>query len=107
MKVQINFLGGALEVGASCIFLKINNKNILMDCGIRQSASKDPLPDFRIIQELGGVDAIIVSHAHLDHTGSLPIISKEYPNARIYMNNMTKDLVRVLLYDSLKVMNNR
>ncbi|OFI05475.1 ribonuclease [Clostridium acetireducens DSM 10703] len=105
--MQINFLGGALEVGASCIFLKINNKNILMDCGIRQSASKDPLPDFRIIQELGGVDAIIVSHAHLDHTGSLPIISKEYPNARIYMNNMTKDLVRVLLYDSLKVMNNR
>jgi len=37
----------------------------------------------------------------------LPIISKEYPNAKIYMNNMTKDLVKVLLYDSLKIMNNR
>lgn len=78
-----------------------------MDSGLRQSVSKDPMPDFRSIQEQGGVDGIIISHAHLDHIGTLPIISKEYPNARIYMNNMTKDLVRVLLYDSLKIMNNR
>ena len=43
----------------------------------------------------------------MDHIGCLPIISKEYPDAKIYMNNMTKDLVKVLLYDSLKIMNNR
>lgn len=101
------FLGGAGEVGASSILLRICNRNILLDCGIRQSASKDPLPDFRTIQEKGGVDAIVISHAHMDHIGSLPIISKEYPNARIYMNNMTKDLTKVLLYDSLKIMNSR
>ncbi|MBX4262928.1 MBL fold metallo-hydrolase [Clostridium estertheticum] len=105
--MKLSFLGGAYEIGASCILFKIDNKNILMDSGIRQSTSKDPLPDFRTIQEMGGVDAIIISHAHLDHIGSLPMISKEYPNARVYMNNMTKDLVRVLLYDSLKIMNNR
>lgn len=105
--MKIAFLGGAYEVGGSCILLKIYNKNILLDSGIRQSASKDPLPDFRTIQELGGVDAIIISHAHLDHIGSLPLISREYPNARIYANNMTKDLMKVLLYDSLKIMNNR
>ncbi|HEY5562952.1 MAG TPA: MBL fold metallo-hydrolase RNA specificity domain-containing protein [Clostridiaceae bacterium] len=105
--MKLSFLGGAYEIGASCILFKIDNKNILMDSGIRQSAAKDPLPDFRTIQEMGGVDAIIISHAHLDHIGSLPIISKEYPTARIYMNNMTKDLVRVLLYDSIKIMNNR
>lgn len=105
--MKISFLGGAHEVGGSCILLKIYNKNILLDSGIRQSASKDPLPDFRTIQEYGGIDAIIISHAHLDHIGSLPLISKEYPNARIYANNMTKDLMKVLLYDSLKIMNNR
>ncbi|KYH30565.1 ribonuclease [Clostridium tepidiprofundi DSM 19306] len=105
--MKISFLGGAYEVGASCILVNIDGKNILMDSGIRQSMSKDPMPDFRTIQENGGVDAIVISHAHLDHIGTLPIISKEYPNARIYMNNMTKDLVRVLLYDSLKIMNNR
>jgi len=61
----------------------------------------------KAIQEKGGIDAIVISHAHLDHIGALPIISKEYPNAKIFMNNMTKDLTRVLLYDSLKIMNSR
>ena len=79
----------------------------MFDAGIRQSASKDSVPNFRDVQTYGGLDAIIISHAHLDHIGCLPIISKEYPNAKIYMNNMTKDLVKVLLYDSLKIMNNR
>ncbi|KGK87260.1 MBL fold metallo-hydrolase [Clostridium sp. HMP27] len=105
--MELSFLGGAYEVGASSILININGKKILLDSGIRQGVAKDPLPDFRTIQEKGGIDAIIISHAHMDHTGSLPIISKEYPSAKIYMNNMTKDLVRVLLYDSLKIMNNR
>ena len=105
--MNISFLGGAAEVGASCILVNINGKNILMDSGIRQGGNQDTLPDFRTIQEKGGVDAIIISHAHMDHIGSLPIISKEYPLAKIYCNNMTKDLMRVLLYDSLKIMNSR
>jgi len=93
LTLKITFSGGAYEIGASCILLRIDNKNILLDCGIRQNQSKDSLPDFRIIQELGGVDAIIASHAHLDHTGALPIISNEYPNARIYMNYMILNLL--------------
>ncbi len=105
--MRISFCGGAYEVGASCILVNINDKNILLDCGIRQSSSKDTLPNLSTIQTEGGVDAIIVSHAHMDHTGALPLISKEYPYAKIYMTIMTKDLIRVLLYDSLKIMNNR
>ncbi len=105
--MNISFLGGAREVGGSCILVRIYNRNILMDCGIRQSSSKDALPDFKSIQEQGGIEAIIISHSHMDHIGSLPIISKEYPLARIYTTKMTKDLMRVLLYDSLKIMNNR
>ena len=105
--MDIQFLGGALEIGGSAILIQIDGKNILLDAGIRQGMSQDPLPNYRAIQESGGLDAIIISHAHLDHIGSLPIISKEYPGARIYMNHMTMDLVRVQLYDSLKIMNNR
>lgn len=105
--MELHFLGGAMEVGGSCIYLKIAGKGILMDCGIRQSGTRDPIPDFRTIQEQGGVDAILISHAHMDHIGTLPIISKAYPLARIYMTAMTEDLTRVLLYDSLKIMKNR
>lgn len=103
--MEVMYLGGANEVGASSILLKINGKNLLLDCGIRQSKVKDKLPDFSLIHDFGGIDAILISHAHMDHIGSLPLISKEYPNAFLYMNHMTLDLARVLLYDSLKIMN--
>ncbi len=102
--MELTFCGGAAEVGASCYLLRIDGKNILLDAGVRMDSSKDSLPDLRVIQEKGGVDAIFVSHAHLDHTGALPLISREYPHASIYMTHATKDLVRVLLYDSLKIM---
>lgn len=102
--MNVGFLGGAMEVGASCILIRIADYSILLDCGIRQTGGKDPLPDLRKIQECGGLDAIIISHAHMDHIGSLPVISREYPNAPIYMTSMSADLTRVLLYDSLKLM---
>ena len=92
-------------MGGSCILAEIDGYHILMDCGIRQGAGRDPLPDFRSVQENGGVDAILVSHAHMDHTGSLPVISRAYPQARIYMTPMTMDLTRILLSDSIKLMN--
>lgn len=105
--MNLYFLGGAMEIGGSCIYIRIAGKGILMDSGIRQSNSKDPLPDFRTIQKEGGLDAIIVSHAHMDHIGTLPIISKAFPSAPVYMTAMTADLTRVLLYDSLKIMKYR
>lgn len=103
--MKLSYLGGAMEVGASAILIKIDNKNILLDSGIRQKKTKDKLPDFRTIENFNGIDAIVISHAHMDHIGSLPIISKEYPSAKIIMNKMTLELTKVLLYDSLKIMN--
>ena len=105
--MKIGFAGGAMEVGGSCIYLRTGSYGILMDAGIRQGEKKDPLPDFRMIQDLGGVDAILISHAHMDHIGSLPLISRAYPSAPIYMTPMTMDLTRVLLLDSLKIMAQR
>ncbi|MGN1357371.1 MAG: MBL fold metallo-hydrolase [Succinivibrionaceae bacterium] len=105
--MKLGFAGGAQEVGGSCICLRIGDYGILLDSGIRQGASKDPLPDFRLIQEMGGIDVILISHAHMDHIGSLPLISRAYPDAPIYMTPMTMDLTRVLLQDSLKIMSIR
>lgn len=105
--MNLSFLGGAMEIGGSSIYLRIAGKGILMDSGIRQSGGKDPIPDFHTVQRMGGLDAIIISHAHMDHIGTLPVISKAYPEAPIYMTAMTADLVRALLYDSLKIMERR
>lgn len=101
--MKIGFCGGCEEVGASCLLLQVEGRNLLLDSGIR-FGSRDRLPDFRLVQEMGGVDAIIVSHAHMDHSGSLPVISREYPRAPIFMTPATRDIIRVLLYDSLKIM---
>lgn len=105
--MKLHFLGGAMEIGGSCIYIRIAGKGILLDSGIRQTVSKDPIPDFCTIQQQGGLDAIIISHAHMDHIGTLPMISKAYPDVPIYMTAMTAELTRVLLYDSLKIMKNR
>ncbi len=105
--MKLIFAGGAREVGGSCIYLRSQDKGILFDAGIRQSSTKDPIPDYQSIQEAGGVDAIIISHAHMDHIGTLPIISKAYPLAHIYMTPMSSELTRILLQDSLKIMNRK
>ena len=105
--MKIGFAGGAQEVGGSCICFRVGERGILMDAGIRQGGSRDPLPDLRLVQEMGGIDAILISHAHMDHIGSLPLISRAFPDAPIYMTPMTMDLTRVLLHDSLKIMSSR
>ncbi|MCL2163341.1 MAG: MBL fold metallo-hydrolase, partial [Oscillospiraceae bacterium] len=103
--MKLSFGGGASEIGASFLLLRIDGKNIALDCGVRMS--EDPMPDFQIIKEFGSIDCIVLSHAHMDHSGALPVLSREYPNARIYMTHASKDLVRILLYDSLKIMDYR
>lgn len=101
--MKIHFLGGAAEVGASCVLVEFGARRILFDCGMRMKGD-DPLPDLELVQRAGGLDAIVVSHAHMDHTGSLPVISDAYPLAPIYMTAPTLAITRVLLNDSLKIM---
>ena len=103
--MKVIFCGASSEIGASCIFLNIDGKNIVMDSGIRMTS--DPLPQFSSIQENKVVDCILVSHAHMDHTGSLPVLSREFPLAQIFMTHPTRDITRNLLYDSLKIMNGK
>lgn len=101
--MKITFLGGAHEVGASCVYVELDGKKLVLDCGMRMGKVKDTMPDLRLLQEKGGVDAIFLSHAHMDHCGYLPVLSRAYPLARIYCTHITKELVRTLLCDSLKI----
>ncbi len=100
--MKVHFCGGAGEVGASCILVTLGERRILLDCGMRMKG--DSLPDLSTVQDAGGVDAIVLSHAHMDHSGSLPVLSEAFPAARLYLTPPTLALIRVLLYDSLKIM---
>ncbi|MEL7564916.1 MAG: MBL fold metallo-hydrolase [Dehalobacterium sp.] len=104
--MKISFCGGTGEFGVSCLLLRVNGKNLVIDPGIGIRSGKDYFPDFQMIQEKGGVDAILISHAQINHCGSLPILSREYPHAGIFMTYATKDLIHVLLYDWLKTIEN-
>jgi Cft2 family RNA processing exonuclease len=64
----------------------------------------DELPSLYLIQEAGGIDAILLTHAHMDHSGALPAIYPCYPKIPIYMTQATLSLVTILLQDALKIM---
>lgn len=105
--MEILFLGGAQEVGSSCILVKLNSGiNFIIDCGIKiNETGIDKLPNFNMLQEeCKNVDFIVVSHAHMDHTGALPQLLKLYPAVPIYMTKPTFQITYTLLEDSVKVM---
>ncbi len=111
--MKLVFLGGADEVGASSILLEIGGKRVLVDAGIRPSPKArwglagDLLPDLSQIDALGGIDAILVTHAHTDHTGALELVSGRYPNAPVYATAPTITLTRVLHQDARRIMQSR
>jgi KH/beta-lactamase-domain protein len=103
--VRITFLGGARQVGRSCMLLQTPNSKILIDCGIdvaSQGAEKFPvfnIPEFDISQ----LDAIIISHAHLDHAGLLPYLYKMGYKGPVYMTTPTRDIAALVALDFIGV----
>jgi len=111
--MKLTFLGGADEVGASCTLIEIAGKKLLIDAGIRISPKSsrglqnDQLPNLQPISESGGPDYILVTHAHTDHTGALPLVMEQYPYTPILMTRPTEALVRVLQKDAQNIMRSR
>ena len=100
------FLGGAGEVGGSCMLLSVADRYILFDCGIRVNRSgAEALPDLSLLKETAPtLDAIFVSHAHADHIGALPLAHAMYPDAPIYATRPTQMLSAVMLNNAVNVM---
>ena len=100
--MRLTFLGGADEVGASCTLLETVGKRLVVDCGMRLSG-QERLPWLGAIEDAGGADALLLTHAHTDHTGALPLLVQTSP-CPLYMTGPTLELTRILLYDALKIM---
>ena len=111
--MKITFLGGADEVGASCSLIEIAGKLILVDAGIRISprsnrgVQNSQLPDLQPISAVGGPDFILVTHAHTDHTGALPLVLEQYPHVPVIATQATQTLTRVLQLDAQRIMKSR
>ena len=105
MWIRLTFLGGARQVGRSCLLLQTPNSKILLDCGVdvaSQGADKFPyfnIPEFDISQ----LDAVIITHAHLDHVGLLPYLYKMGYKGPVYMTAPTRDIAALLALDFIGV----
>lgn len=97
--MQYVFLGGAGEVGASCLLIQIAGCNILIDCGVRvNQKGSASFPDFDMLKHYAPhLDLIFISHAHADHVGALPMLHKMYPETYILTTQPTAKLSRAML----------
>ena len=99
--MQIEFYGAAGEVTGSCHILDVGGRRFLLDCGLIQGGRKaearnrDPFPF-----AAEDIDAVVLSHAHLDHSGRLPLLCRRGFSGPIHAQNATRDLSRVLLLDA-------
>jgi hypothetical protein len=103
--VRVTPLGGAREVGRSCFLLQTPESNVIIDCGINTAASgSEKFPDFRASQfAIDSLDAVIVSHAHLDHCGFVPYLYKYGYEGPVYCTEPTRDLMTLLQVDAIEV----
>ncbi len=105
--VRLTYLGGGRQVGRSAILLQTPESRILLDCGIDPAAGTTSAayphleaPEFRI-EEL---DAVIITHAHMDHVGFLPYLFKYGYKGPVYCTEPTRDIMALLQLDTVKIM---
>ena len=89
-------LGGAGEVGGSSHLLDFGGTRILVDAGIKPDGRGSLAPNFRAVE---GLDAAIITHAHLDHCGALPLLVRDQPNVPIYCTPPSAKLIASALND--------
>lgn len=103
--IRVTFLGGAREVGRSCILLQTPESRILLDCGVNVASEEHAYPLFEVPEfKLQELDAVIISHSHLDHCGLLPYLFKLQYRGPVYCTAPTRDVMSLLMLDYVKIM---
>ncbi len=103
--MRIRFLGAADEVTGSCHRVEAASHTLLLDCGLIQGGAEAEARNrmhFRF--DPARIDAVVLSHAHLDHSGRLPLLVKQGFRGPIYAHPATRDLCRIMLADAAHLM---
>ena len=99
--MKIEFLGAAHEVTGSCHYVSVNNWHFLVDCGMQQG------PDMYVNQEIpveaSEIDYVFVTHAHIDHSGLLPLLYSRGFRGSIFCTQATYELCQIMLKDSAHI----
>ena len=103
--IRVTFLGGGRQVGRSCILLQTPGTKILMDCGMNPAIKgRERFPYLDAAEfKINELDAIILSHAHLDHSALIPYLFKMGYRGPVYMTAPTRDLAAILALDFIGV----
>jgi Cft2 family RNA processing exonuclease len=92
------------EIGANSYYLEMGRHRLVLDCGMHpKDTGEDALPNFKAIAGRE-IEAVLISHAHQDHIGTLPVLMRRFPTARIFMTEATAEIGNVLLHNSVNVM---
>src|SRR6266481_718161 len=93
-----------MEIGANSYYLEIGRHQLVLDCGMHpKNTGEDALPYLKAIADRK-IEAILISHAHQDHIGTLPVAMRRFPGARVFMTEATAEIGNALLHNSVNVM---
>ena len=102
--MEIEFAGAAREVTGSCHIVRAGGKTVLLDCGMFQGRRSDSEEKNRALPvPIHEIDAVVLSHAHIDHSGRLPFLVKHGYGKTIFATPATRDLCAVMLADSAHI----
>ena len=101
VSMKLTFLGANHEVTGSCTLLEAAGQRYLIDCGMEQG--KDVYENQPIPVEPGEIDGVLATHAHIDHTGLLPLLVRNGFRGRIYATRPTAELCSIMLRDSAHI----
>ncbi len=102
--MEITFAGAAREVTGSCHIVHVNGKHILLDCGLFQGRRNETHEkNLRLPLDVSRIDAVVLSHAHIDHAGRLPLLVREGYRGTVWCTAATRDLAVVMLADSAHI----
>ena len=99
--MRLTFLGATHEVTGSCFYLEACGKNILIDCGMEQG--RDSFENQELPIAAASVDAVLLTHAHIDHSGRLPMLYSRGFRGEIHATGATSALCDIMLRDSAHI----